>query len=129
MERGDINQASFMFTIERETWEITQRADGTEHVIATIEEVGELFDVTVTGRGAYPQTDMSIVQGRSSRLVNALQQGAVPGLTLDQARSRGLVSEDPERLEGSDAAAITGGNTARELLLARTRADLKRVGV
>lgn len=127
MERGDISQASFMFTIERETWEISQRADGTEQIVATVEEVGELFDVTVTGRGAYPQTDMSVVQGRSQRLTNALQEGRVPGLSLDQALTRGLVSEDPGRPtpvegEGSDATAETGG-PSRELLLARVKAQ------
>ena len=96
MERGDINQASWMFTIERETWTITEQANGDELVIATIEEVGDLYDVTVTGRGAYPQTDMSVAQGRSARFEQALREGRVPGLTLDQARTRGLVTGDPE---------------------------------
>lgn len=108
MERGDIDQASWMFTIERETWEITQRADGTEEIVATIEEVKDLYDVTVTGRGAYPQTDMTVAHGRSMRLEQALREGRVPGLSLDQARTRGLITEDPERTpigRGKDDAA------------------------
>lgn len=97
MERGDITQASFMFTIERESWAITERADGSELIVATVEEVKDLYDVTVCGRGAYPQADMAVAQGARmrQRLTTALHEGRVPGLTLDEARSRGLVTEDP----------------------------------
>lgn len=116
MERGDITQASFMFTIERETWTITEQPDGKDLVIATVEEVGDLYDVTVTGRGAYPQTDMSIAQGRSARFETALREGRVPGLTLDQARERGLITGDPEPApdqpagEDADAPVVVSDN-------------------
>lgn len=109
MERGDIDQASFMFTIAQE------RADWTgndeDPVVFTIEEIGDLYDVTVTGRGAYPQTTMS-VEGRSARLTNALQQGRAHGLTLDLARERGLIVEEPE----AEPVRVAEARAAAELL-------------
>lgn len=132
MERGDITQASFMFTIERESW--AWSGDDADPIIATVEEVGELYDVTVTGRGAYPQTDQSIVHGRAARLDQALREGRIPGMTLDDARKRGIVIEDPKAApderaaEDAAAEAKAEGQRNRELLLARARAQLNRAG-
>jgi HK97 family phage prohead protease/HK97 family phage major capsid protein len=47
VERGDLNEASFAFTINDEDWEGDLR---------TIRSVGSLFDVSITTFGAYPQT-------------------------------------------------------------------------
>jgi HK97 family phage prohead protease len=62
MERGDINQASFAFTVGRDEWLIETDDDGNENVSRTILEVADLFDVTVTAMGAYPQTDSEVVR-------------------------------------------------------------------
>ncbi len=128
LERGDISQCSFMFTIERETWEYVEQEGQRDEITATIEEVGTLYDVTICGRGAYPQTDVGIAS-RSARFQSALREGRVPGLTLDKARESGLFSEDPRRGEitaGREAAAPEGadGNRGRALVLARSRAAL-----
>lgn len=87
MERGDLNGASFMFTIERERWEIVQNQDGTETVTATIEEIGELYDVTVTGRGAYPQADASLATLRASRFQDAKTSGRIPGWAEEKSET------------------------------------------
>lgn len=47
VKRGDLNESSFAFTIQDESWEGDLR---------TIRSVGKLFDVSVTTYGAYPQT-------------------------------------------------------------------------
>lgn len=56
LERKDVDQASFAFTIAEDTW----HADEDENVTRTITRVGELFDVSVVAQGAYPQTDSSL---------------------------------------------------------------------
>ena len=58
LERGDIDQASFSFNIADggDAW-ATDKAD---RVMRTIREVSGLYDVTVTARGAYPQTVMGV---------------------------------------------------------------------
>lgn len=57
MRRGDIDQMSFAFTMRGgvETWDETG-----EIPVRTIERVGELYDVSVVTRGAYPQTSVAV---------------------------------------------------------------------
>jgi HK97 family phage prohead protease len=62
MDAGEVDQASFAFTVARDTWEIKNEGKDKETVLRTIEEVAELYDVTVTAMGAYPQTDTSVVR-------------------------------------------------------------------
>ena len=58
LERGDIDQASFAFTVndDSDQWAV----DEAERVMRTIRNVTGLYDVTVTARGAYPQTTMEV---------------------------------------------------------------------
>ena len=81
MERGDVDQASFAFTVAQDEW----HADDEENITRTITRVGELYDVTITAQGAYPQTDSSL----RSLLQNAIAEGRLPeisvGRTLDLA--------------------------------------------
>jgi HK97 family phage prohead protease len=70
LERGDISQSSFAFTVKNDEWRI-QEQDGQEIVERTITEVDELFDVTTCAMGAYPATDSalalrSLVSGRGT---------------------------------------------------------------
>jgi len=76
MERGDINQASFAFTVERDEWRVLENDNGEEQVERTILEVGGLYDVTVTATGAYPQTDSQVVRQRA--VDYARQHGRIP---------------------------------------------------
>lgn len=107
MERGDIDEASFAFTVAKDKWEITGEGDD-EKVERTILEVGELYDVTVTAMGAYPQTDSQVVRKRA----------------LDYAHERGLIPEDvapvtagdEESREGSEEVAPDAGLSALEEL-------------
>lgn len=75
MERGDVDQASFAFTVARDEWLV----DDQEQVTRTILEVGELYDVTITAQGAYPQTDTSVVAHMRSKLKAEIKEGRLPG--------------------------------------------------
>lgn len=76
MERGDIDQASFAFTVARDEWRIVEE-NGEERIERSILEVGDLFDVTVTAMGAYPQTDSQVARTRA--LEYAHNNGRLPG--------------------------------------------------
>ena len=57
MKRGDIDQMSFAFTMEGgvQTWDETG-----DTPLRIIEKVGELYDVSVVTRGAYPTTEVGL---------------------------------------------------------------------
>jgi len=59
MERKDVDQSSFAFTVANDDWN-EKTVDGKTVVERTIHEVGELFDVTTTAMGAYPTTDSQV---------------------------------------------------------------------
>jgi uncharacterized protein len=57
IKAGNIDQMSFAFSMEggRQTWDETG-----ETPLRTIERVGELFEVSVVPRGAYPTTEIGL---------------------------------------------------------------------
>lgn len=57
MQRGDVDQMSFAFSMAGgvDEWD-----DTGERPVRTIKRVGELYDVTVCPRGAYPQTECAL---------------------------------------------------------------------
>lgn len=54
MRRGDVDQSSFAFTVERDRW-----AEQDGKVTRTILEVRDLYDVSVVTTPAYPEADAS----------------------------------------------------------------------
>jgi phage head maturation protease len=58
MESGLINEASFAFTVERDDWAWA--------TVRRVIEVGELNNVTITARGAYPQTSSQLARSASA---------------------------------------------------------------
>jgi HK97 family phage prohead protease len=60
IKRGDIDQMSFAFTMRGgvQKWD-----DGQNPPLRTIEKVGELYDVSVVTRGAYPTTEIGVRAG------------------------------------------------------------------
>lgn len=63
IDRGDINQASFMFSVEEETWSHNE-TDDTYH--RTITKVGRLMDVSVV---TFPAYEAAEVNARSAESV------------------------------------------------------------
>lgn len=64
MERGDVDQASFAFTVAADEWRIITDDQGVETIERDIMQIGDLFDVTTTAMGAYPQTDSQVAGQR-----------------------------------------------------------------
>lgn len=65
MERGDITQSSFAFTISEDSWNTT--SDGE---IRTIEKVARLYDVSPVSIPAYPSANDLTIAQRSKQLYN-----------------------------------------------------------
>ena len=86
LERGDINQGSFAFTVAEGGDEFAADDDG--NVMRTIRSVGNLYDVTVTAQGAYPQTSLAAVRSLAK----------ATGRPPEEAEAA-LVAE-PEQVEG-----------------------------
>lgn len=57
VSRGDVDQASFQFNLEggRQSWD-----DSGNIPARTIEQIGEIFDVSICPRGAYAETSVSL---------------------------------------------------------------------
>lgn len=56
IERGDVREQSFGFTVISDTWENLDK----DIAMRTINEIGELFDVSPVVFPAYPDTDVAI---------------------------------------------------------------------
>jgi len=58
MERGDIDQQSFAFTVEEDRY----AEDDEGNILRTLVQARDLFDVTITAQGAYPQTSAEVTR-------------------------------------------------------------------
>lgn len=101
LERGDVGQCSFCFTIGAETWTYAEDGDDLD-ITARIEEVEDLYDVTVCPMGAYPATDL-VLANKRDRVGDAIRDGRIPNLPIDKARASGFV-DDPEAAPAGPAA-------------------------
>jgi HK97 family phage major capsid protein/HK97 family phage prohead protease len=89
--RGDVDQASWAFTVKQERWENVR----SEKPTRVIEEIGEMYDISLTPRGANPTTSVAL---RS--LEKALQEAEPEQLT-----------QNPETVENHENEAETRANT------------------
>jgi len=127
LERGDINQGSFAFTVADGGDEF--RADDDGNVMRTINKVGNLFDVTVTAQGAYPQTSLAAVRslaaatGRPPEEVEATVVAAQEAEKGDSESQRGSVEDDEDFAMWH--AALQKKFAARRSILAK---DAERLG-
>lgn len=79
LERGDIRQSSFAFTVAEDEWRTVQE-DGEEIIERDVVQVKDLYDVTTTALGAYPATTSavalrSLVSGHARAEIVAPQAG------------------------------------------------------
>jgi HK97 family phage prohead protease len=89
--RGDVDQASWAFTVKQERWENVR----SEKPTRVIEKIGEMYDISLTPRGANPTTSVAL---RS--LEKALQEAEPEQLT-----------QNPEPVENHENEAETRANT------------------
>lgn len=88
MKRGDIDQMSFAFTMQggKQSWD-----ESAEPPLRTIEKVGELYDVSVVTRGAYPTTEVavrSLAEHRKQRNYQSAASRVRRKMTLEQKTRR-----------------------------------------
>ena len=62
--RGDVDQASWAFTVKREEW-VDARS---EKPLRVIKEVGEIYDISLTPRGANPTTSVALRSLEAAKL-------------------------------------------------------------
>lgn len=125
VERGDVDQASFAFTVARDEWLIEEDAAGNEQISRTILEVAELYDVTTTAMGAYPQTDTQLA--RSKVLTHLRTIGQLP-----EELAHLVAAAETDPLGGSDVAPaetdpVGGRNQAARLVALRARGRRARL--
>ena len=70
IERRDVDQMSFGFTIGADEWLERHHDDGTVEIVRDVVEVQRLFDVSAVTFPAYPQTDLGL---RSALLVAGIE--------------------------------------------------------
>lgn len=75
MQRGDVDQMSFAFTIAEDSW---REDHDTEEVERTIMRIDELFDVSVVSFPAYPDTAAAIRELRSAADAGKIHLAAHP---------------------------------------------------
>lgn len=107
MRHGIVRQASFAFTVDKETVTYGTADDGRDLEDVTIEKVRDLFDVCVCPQGAYPQTESFV------RSIHAAYVGRSPVVGEGQQRR-------PDDVSGGviDVAPVVGvvDDTARRRL-------------
>jgi hypothetical protein len=99
MDGGTIDQGSFAFSVARggDSWEVGED----ETVTRTIHEVDGLYDVTITGQGAYPQTDTTVVM-RSLEAFREATAVEIPEFPESPVKEDAGEDAEPEQPDGED---------------------------
>lgn len=115
MRAGVVDQMSFAFTVAEDV--VTSTDDGElEDVLRTITRIGELYDVTVCPRGAYPQTSATV------RSLEKLGRTSVVGLPSVVVAPGGV----GDSTESAVAPPVgVGGVSSSRLVAARLRARMR----
>lgn len=118
MRHGIVRQASFAFTVDKETVAYGTAEDGRDLEDVTIEKVRDLFDVCVCPQGAYPQTESFVRSihaayvGRSPMVGEGHQRRPdVSGGVIDVAPVVGVVDDTGRRRLAKAKAAATARTT------------------
>lgn len=93
IERGDVREQSFGFTVVSDTWEDIDK----DVARRTINEVGELFDVSPVVFPAYPDTDVA-VRSLEEKKKDAATRASDTEATLRTNRNTQLLAEAAERI-------------------------------
>jgi phage head maturation protease len=115
VRRGDLYGASFAFSVAPggESW--TQEADGS--AVRTVSEVGNLYDVSVVTRPAYPQSSAAL------RSLQAWRQQNLTGHELEQLVEQQADAAADKRRRWSYA--LTAASA--RLISARLKANASRI--
>lgn len=112
LDGGLIDQASFAFTVRRDTWDLLYEGTQEEKVVRTIHEVGGLFDVTICAQGAYPQTVSLLDEARMISSKMSAPAGTLPVHLRGAARRAWVIGEHRRAIAASRASAATDARSA-----------------
>jgi uncharacterized protein len=104
LDRGDIDQASFAFTVGEQEWTITTDQNGDERVLRRINQVAELYDCTITACGAYPAASSGVAR-MHVRSYAGLEPAEVPRVVATSAASDAAVPSGRVRVARARARA------------------------
>jgi HK97 family phage prohead protease len=128
LEGGEIDQASFAFTVDEDEF----ADDGEGNIRRTLIRARDLYDVTVTAQGAYPQTSSEVV-ARSirsvlglGRNVYAVGSGAADKATAATTPADGAASS-PAVSKTEDDEDFARWHAAMETKMAARRASLAKL--
>ena len=60
LDRGDVSQSSFSFTVKDQVWEEKKKPDGSMQYTRRIQKVERLYDVSPVTYPAYPDTEVAL---------------------------------------------------------------------
>jgi HK97 family phage major capsid protein/HK97 family phage prohead protease len=103
IERGDLDQASWAFTVKSERWENVKGEKPTR----VITEVAEIYDISLTPRGANPSTAVAMRSLESALAAEAVEPEQTEILTPNNMDPIQESAENPAA--GVDASALAGG--------------------
>ena len=104
VSRGDVDQASWAFTVKKEEW-LDVRSD---KPLRVIKEVGEIYDISLTPRGANPTTSAALrsLEAAKSEISEPEQPEAVESKPLETVENH---ENNEERAANFvDASAVQG---------------------
>lgn len=98
MERGDIDQGSIAIAIAEDQWSVFGE-DENAVVIRDVTKASQLFDTTVTAKGAFPQTSL---EAAYSLMRSAVAEGHLPESVGAKLVTPGTIpaGEEPSRVSG-----------------------------
>jgi HK97 family phage prohead protease len=112
IERGDVDQMSFAFTTEQDSWSKTEDGEN----LRRVSRVRDLFDVSVVTYPAYPETKTEVLQRAVARGLLATESSPAEVVPADDRES----SETEVRTEQSPD---KGAELSRLRELIRSRTD------
>jgi HK97 family phage prohead protease len=112
IERGDVDQMSFAFTTEQDSWSKTEDGEN----LRRVSRVKDLFDVSVVTYPAYPETKTEVLQRAVARGLLATESSPAEVVPADDRES----SETEVRTEQSPD---KGAELSRLRELIRSRTD------
>jgi len=119
VERGDVNQASWAFTVDSEEWQDVR----SEKPLRVIKEVGGIFDISITPRGANPSTSVAL------RSLEAAQKEETPEVpVIEEPKTIRKVEENTEKPTEKEARFIDASEVQGKLSKSEAR-DLNKFNI
>lgn len=102
--RGDVDQASWAFTVKSEEW-VDARS---EKPLRVIKEVGEIYDISLTPRGANPTTSVALRSLEAAKLEIIEPELEVPVIEIKPENVENVENTEERTANFVDASAVQG---------------------